>query len=287
MRKKWLGLCLIWSMLLIFFPHQEALSAVLKVRGAKTLCTPLLKGAVRIRKERGVGVIVINKGGSEGGIKKVYFNKADLACVVRYLTDKEKRSLIQETLAFDYLVAAVKKSLPIDNLTKAQIKHIFSGSKTRWRELDPTFPDLPIEPILTRKKSGTNKNIQKFFLGKDVPFRKDSLFVNTMTSVPKLLSEMKGNGGITLISQSMLSEYGSTLKTVSLDGIAPTNENVRSGIYPYGRPVALVYKKTSKRKTVISMLIRYLQDPKVNFFAGKLLPNTPDSSSQTVGSLPK
>ncbi|MEO5330808.1 MAG: substrate-binding domain-containing protein [Magnetococcus sp. YQC-5] len=285
MKNPWLATC--YAVTLFLIPFLDLQAAVLKVHGAKTLCTPLLEGAERIRKERGLGLMVNNQGGSEDGIKKVYFNKADLACVVRFLNEKEKRILMQETIAFDYLVAVVKKDLPIDNLSKEQIKQIFAGGKSKWHDLDVSFPDLPIEPILTRKKSGTNKNIQEFFLGKDTPFREDALFVNTMTSVPKLLSEMKGLGGISLMSKSLLAGYESTLKVIHLDTIAPTTDNVSSGVYPYGRPVTLVYKKNTKRLSVINMLIRYLQDPKVNFFSGELVLNTPAANDPSSDSVPK
>ena len=253
--------------------NQPAQAAILKIQGAKTLCTPLLKNAKKMRKEGKLALVVKNNGGSEKGIKKVYFNKMDLACVVRYLTEKESRILVQEVLAFDYLVAVVKKDLPIQSLTKEQIFQIFSGQKKRWKELDSSFPDIPIEPIITRKKSGTIKNIIKFFLNKKTPFREDSRYVNTMTSAPKLLTDMKEMGGITILSQSFVIGYENQLKLLALDGVEPTPENVRSGTYPYRRPATLVYKKKNKHQPSIDRLIRYLRDPTIDFFKGKLLPN--------------
>ncbi|HIJ85970.1 MAG: putative phosphate ABC transporter [Magnetococcales bacterium] len=253
----------------------EASADVLKISGAKTLCTPLMESADRIRTDRHIGLMVDNKGGSEGGIRGVYFNKVDLACVVRRLTEKEGRILHQETIAFDYLVAVTKKEFPVNNLTKEQVQSIYSGSRTRWRELDPAFPDLSIEPILTRKKSGTIENIRTFFLDEEIPLRNEFRYVNTMTSAPKLLVEMQEPGGIAIMSQSFILGYEDQLKILSLDGVLPTRENVLSAIYPYSRPVTLVYKEKNKRFLSIRRLIRYLRDPEVNFFQGTLLPNNP------------
>lgn len=265
-------LFLVSLMLLTLWVGTEAFADILKISGAKTLCTPLMESANRIRIDRHIGLMVDDKGGSEGGIRKVYFNKVDLACVVRRLTEKEGRILHQETIAFDYLVAVTKKGFPVDNLTKAQVQSIFSGSQTRWQALDPAFPNLSIEPILTRKKSGTTENIRKFFFDEEIPLRKDSRYVNTMTSAPKLLVDMQEPGGVAIMSQSFIQGYEDQLKILALDGISPTRENVLSGSYPYSRSVTLVYKKKNKRLS-IQRLIRYLRDPQVNFFNGKLLPN--------------
>ncbi|MBF0611502.1 MAG: hypothetical protein G8345_08195 [Magnetococcales bacterium] len=251
--------------------HSVWAGDAISIVGAKTLCSPLKEQAAALSQVVGSPLTVQDQGGSEEAIKQVYMGKADAACVVRNLTDQEKNAMEQKVVALDILIAVVKKELPIDAVTKENIKLAFSQDKKSWKELNPAFPDIPLEPVTTRKVTATEKNIQKLFLdGGD--FRPQTLEVDTMSSAPKLLQNRKELGAISIMSRSFFKGYEASLKILSIDGVLPSPATIQDGSYPYGRPVSLVYKKGSARQGDLDKLAAHVNGQVNEFFKGEMMP---------------
>lgn len=79
-------------------------------------------------------------GGSNLGIMSMMHGDADLIFVSRDLTDEEKsifnqKKLTIDTIALDGLAIVVNHQNPINNLTKDQLKMIYEGKITNWKDL--------------------------------------------------------------------------------------------------------------------------------------------------------
>lgn len=74
-----------------------------------------------------------------------------------------------------------------------------------------------------------------------------------------LLQRIPGSFGAIALGQLLLS--GSPLKPVTLDGVAPSSESLRSGTYRLEKPLYLVVSKAPSAGTL--ELIKYLQSPEV------------------------
>ena len=60
----------------------------------------------------------------------------DIGMASRELKDSEKANGLTATvIALDGIAIIVNNENPIDNLTSAQVKDIFTGAKTSWSEL--------------------------------------------------------------------------------------------------------------------------------------------------------
>jgi phosphate transport system substrate-binding protein len=81
--------------------------------------------------------IQINMSDSGTGVKNAIEGTCDIGMASRKVTDKEKGDgAIETKIADDGIVVVVNKNRAIDNLTKAQVKDIFTGKTTTWSEVE-------------------------------------------------------------------------------------------------------------------------------------------------------
>jgi len=80
-------------------------------------------------------IIEIQLSDSSSGIQGVIDGTCDIGMSSRHLKDSEKAVLDQHTIALDGIAIVVNKNNPINNLSSEQVKAVFKGEITRWREL--------------------------------------------------------------------------------------------------------------------------------------------------------
>lgn len=96
-------------------------------------------------------VIFVSTGGSGFGLKSAQDGTFDIGLVSKSLKDDEKAPFAQGEIVqigSDVLDIAVNPQNPAakvkPNLTSAELKDIFSGKITSWKQLDPKLPDKEI-----------------------------------------------------------------------------------------------------------------------------------------------
>jgi len=73
-------------------------------------------------------------------------------------------NLVFHEIAQDRIVVMVNRDNPVKSLSKAQLKEIFTGATTNWKQLGGA--DLPIKIITGTPGSGTREHLQRDVLGK-------------------------------------------------------------------------------------------------------------------------
>lgn len=127
----------------------------------------------------------------------------------------------------------VNRKNPLDSLTVEQIKGIYSGEITNWRQLGGK--NKAIRAFQRPENSGSQSTLRR-------------MMGNTPLMSPPQENEVDGMGGIihkTAAYQNQDSAIGysflffatemvrdNKIKLLHLDGIAPTRENIRNGTYP-------------------------------------------------------
>jgi len=148
--------------------------------------------------------------------------------------DKTKAAeLVDHKVVAQGFGVVVSKSLGIDNLTSDQIKSIFSGKVTNWKEVGG--PNKEILLIHRTPGSGTRATFEKTILGNDKSLENDSLGA-TQDSNGAVLSAMKSNdGAISYLGLAYMQtkEAQDTLKLVKLDGVASDKANICDGTYKF------------------------------------------------------
>jgi phosphate transport system substrate-binding protein len=126
----------------------------------------------------------------------------------------------------------VNKSNPIKGLTAAQVKAIFSGQVTNWKDVGWAAGGA-IKCFSRVATSGTRQSFQKLFLG--------SISTPVANSCPALASNAldrsavaNSKSGIAYVTYAYtVGSGGATVKTLPIDGVAPSLTNVVSNKYKY------------------------------------------------------
>jgi phosphate transport system substrate-binding protein len=183
------------------------------------------------------GQISAQGGGSGTGLTQVLggsvdVGMSDILAEEKLDADKAKQ-LVDHKVCAEGFGVAVSKSLGLDNLTSAQLKDIFSGKVTNWKQVGG--PDKPIFIIHRTAGSGTRATFEKVVLGGDKSLENDSLGV-TQDSNGAVLSAMKQNdGAISYLGLAYMNtqEAKDAIKIVKLDGVAAEKANIADGSYKF------------------------------------------------------
>lgn len=177
--------------------------------------------------------------GSSAGIKAVMESTADIGMASRELKDSET-GIKRHVLAYDGIAIAVNTNNPVKELTTEQVKAIFSGEIKNWSEVGGE--DLEIVVISRESGSGTRTAFEEIIdLFKDVngndvsALREDALVFDSNGSVKASIASQAN--GIAYLSLGYIDE---SMNAVSIDGVVPSVETVKSDEYTISRPLLLL-----------------------------------------------
>lgn len=181
--------------------------------------------------------------GSSAGIKAAIDGTADLGASSRELKEEEKSTGITEhVLAYDGIAVVVNKENTVKDLDSETVKKIFEGEITNWSEVGGNDEDIIV--ISRESGSGTRDAFEEMMKlteevdGATVPtLREDALICEGNGSVKASVAS-KTNA----IAYLSLGYVDDTMNTVSIDGVVPSVETVKSGEYKISRPLLLVTK---------------------------------------------
>ena len=164
-------------------------------------------------------------------------NPADVILAVKYYDETLKEAkergadLVVTPIAKEGFVFILHKDNPVDQLTEQQLRDIYSGKITNWKEVGGK--DEEIMPFVRNWDSGSQTAMEDFMGGEPILGQDD----NTLFSMIMLLTRVQEVGspgiGYNIYSWSMgqnLDALG--LKTVAVDGIAPNDKTLSEGSYP-------------------------------------------------------
>ena len=170
------------------------------------------------------------------------------------LTDKEveENQLLVHPLAKEPILILVNKSNPIDNLSSRQVRAIFRGDITNWKELGG--PDKAIV-VVTRLHCKKRPGHWKTILPGAEQFRQQRLNVKSAAAMVQRVSDFTGAIGHT--GSTWKFKADDDTKAIKIDGYAPTAENLQKGKYPFHRQLSAVTNRSPSAD--IMKLIRETQ----------------------------
>ena len=138
-------------------------------------------------------------------------------------------SLKPTIVAFDGIGVIVNQGNPLTNLTKRQVEQIFAGDITDWSQVGGTAG--PISIYTRNTSSGTYSDFKELAMKK----RDYASSSQKMAGNEQIASEVAKNAnGIGYVGLAYLHDPG--IKTVSIEGVSPTEQTVIEKKYPYARP---------------------------------------------------
>ena len=197
---------------------------------------PVMKEAARQIMEANPAVrITVAGGGSGVGVQKVGEGIVQIGNTGRALkpAEVEKYGLVSFPFAIDGVAVAVNPANKVEGLTKAQIKDIFSGKIANWKEVGGA--DAPISLYVREDGSGTRETFEERALDKGASAAGANV-VNSNGAMKTAIGQDPNAIGYVGIGH-----LDKSIKGISVDGMAPSQENAASGQYTVTR---LLYMNT-------------------------------------------
>jgi phosphate transport system substrate-binding protein len=225
-------------------------AAELTYSGSSTVGMGVLEaGAVKSFEEKtGIKFSSVQMPGSGKGLQAVLDGSAALAGVSRALTKKEIREgFVATEIGFDAIAVFVHNSNPVGNLTKEQLKGIFTGRLRNWNEVGGKNAPLQPNTEIAGQKRATMLAFQEMVMDdaaygdgfKQIDFPRD-----------QIIETAKNELAICTVSRGLLSRLSpylrSKVKLVTVNGIGPWESDILSGRYIIARPLLLVTRGKPK-----------------------------------------
>ena len=181
--------------------------------------------------------IEVNQIGSSAGITNAINGVSQIGMSSRDLKQEEKDSNLQELIiAYDGIVVVAHPSNPVKDLTMEQVKQIFTGEVTNWKEVGGE--DMEIVVVSREDGSGSRDAFQEI-----VGYESGQLIKNAIVA--------SGNGNIkTTVAMNKHAigfisfEYvDESVSTMDINGVQAKAENVLAGQYELSRPFLFVHKE--------------------------------------------
>ncbi len=182
--------------------------------------------------------VALNGGGATRGIRDTADLRVDMGGSCRMSLPEVERREMHVTLhpvAWDALAIITHPSNPIKNLTTAQVKAIYLGQITNWKQVGG--PSKPINLYARRGKlSGVGYAIRQYLFQDSAVEFKASNFVRSSGPLEKAVEKDPYAMAITGVS----SARKRSVQIAGLNGLTPEFDVIKSGRYGLYRPLYLV-----------------------------------------------
>ncbi len=176
---------------------------------------------------------------------------------------REKNTELEMTaIGADALVFICSLENNVTSLTKKQIEEIYKGNITNWSEVGGD--NHPIIPYQRNKDSGSQTLFDKLVnLGDKLMEAPSDIKIGSMIGLLEAVADYDNSKdalGYTVYYYltNMEGEKLSTSKLLSVDGIAPTNESIASGKYPYVNDFYVVIRKDAAENSPERILYNWI-----------------------------
>lgn len=170
-------------------------------------------------------------------------------------------NFIYTPIGYDAFVFFVHKDNPIDNLTSEQVRAIYSGKITNWKELGGK--NEKISAYQRNEGSGSQSMLIRFMNGEKIMEAPTEMVNDLMSGIVEKVSDYRSKSGSIGFSFRYYLEgiiKNPDIKILSIDGIAPTVENIKNGSYPITGPLYAVTWEGNENENVEILLEWVLSD---------------------------
>jgi phosphate transport system substrate-binding protein len=164
--------------------------------------------------------------------------EADVGFLSRELTVEDGKVVQALGIGYTGQVLVVHPSNPVRGLSKEQLRGIFSGAITDWRDVGGVPGEILV--LLRSPTSPTRTTLDPLLRAPGGTYRADAIV--TPDAVAMLNAVSAAPRAIGMVSALHLSNPANTSRAIAVDGVAPTKPNVASGSYAYRRPISLIVR---------------------------------------------
>ena len=205
--------------------------------------------------------------GTHGAYMNLIEGSTDVIIASRDISRNEKvsaeeKGVTLETapLAIDALVFIVNPKNPVKNLTAEQVRKIYTGEITNWKEVGGV--DHAITPYIRDADSGSQEKMETLVM--------KGLTMIDGTWMPEIIGSQMASPYLQLEND----EYGigytpffyctamvrdlMRVNMLSIDGVAPSKESLRKNKYPFVSSIYAAIRQTEDPDSMASKLYHFL-----------------------------
>lgn len=223
-------------------PGGEGLTGEIQVKGSDTLLLLAQRWAEEFMAVNPDAIVQVTGGGSGVGIAALIDGTTDIANSSRPIKDEEKEDCeakevdpIEFVVAMDGVSVIVHRDNPVESLTLAQIKDIYTGKTKNWSELGG--PDATIICYGRQSSSGTYVYFKEHVMeGDDYRADTQELAGNSILC-DSVARDIRGiaYAGVGYAAQRDDVKILRVMAEEGADAVKPTDETVANGTYPISR----------------------------------------------------
>jgi phosphate transport system substrate-binding protein len=184
-------------------------------------------------------VVSLRRPGTAEGLQALVEGKADIAPTSRLPDRREQRAaraaarteIVAHPAAIYAVRIIVHESNPVKSLTAAQVRDLFSGRITNWKQVGGH--DMPVQVFVLGTNTGARAGFQEVAMnGRN--YARTALALPDYGEIAHRVSTQASGLGYTA-----LGPLPERVVAVPVNGIAPTPATIREGNYPFARPLWL------------------------------------------------
>lgn len=184
--------------------------------------------------------VTVQGGGSAVGIQSANSGAAQIGMADLVALPEDAKGLTATIVAKDGIAIVVSPSNQIDGLTTDQVRDIFNGKITNWKEVGGI--DAPITVVSREAGSGTRSSFEQILA--NVNLKRDALIQDSNGTIRETVANDANSIGY--LSHGLINEK---IKALKVDGAECTSETIIAGNYKLVRPIFLLVKGTLEGET--------------------------------------
>ncbi|WP_322202034.1 phosphate ABC transporter substrate-binding protein [Acutalibacter intestini] len=179
-----------------------------------------------------------NPTGSGSGIQAVQEGRCDIGLSSRELKEEETaQGLTATVLAYDGIAVIVNPENPVADLDTETIAKLYTGEIENWK--DAGGNDAPVVLIGREAGSGTRDGFESI-----TGTEEKCQYRQELTSTGDVITAVAQNPDA--IGYASLASVKDSVRAITVNGVAPTEDTVKDGSYVIQRPFILVTKTDAK-----------------------------------------
>lgn len=213
--------------------------------------------------------VTVGESGTGGGFRKFCRGETEISNASRPISAKEMAACaeagigyVELPIAFDGISVVVNRSNPLDAVSLEQLRAIWQpsaeGAVMRWRQVDPSWPDMTLQLFGPGTASGTFDFFTEAVNGEGGASRTD--FTPTEDDNVIVQGVAANRDALGYFGFAYYDQNRARLKALTVDGVAPTVETIASGAYPLARPMFVYVSAEALRRPQVRRFVHYLLD---------------------------
>jgi phosphate transport system substrate-binding protein len=233
------------------------------IKGSNTVGEELAPRLIaEFKKDHPTAAFEIETKGSGSGFWGVIAGVCDMAAASRTpIVDEQQQAKARGIEFKDYVIGSYGVAVianaanGVANLTRDQVRDIFTGAIQNWKQVGGS--DAAIRLYVRDPISGTYLGFREMALQDKAYTTNNATELKSYKAIVEAIAKDPNAIGYSSIPEA--SEAG--VKTISVEGIAPSAGSIKDGKYPYARTLHF-YTNKEKETAPATEFIQFVQSPK-------------------------